>query len=86
MAGYSIFVREYGSDHDVALAQVDSNPEPICEGLKRKMLTIRRSILSLGSAFIRFKNIQTFELLTTGKSNGRSGRGIGVRQISSKTR
>lgn len=37
---YSIWVREYGSDHDVELMQVDSNPRAITTGLHQKMLTI----------------------------------------------
>jgi hypothetical protein len=42
--GYTIVVREYGSDHDVKLVRVNTNPEPIAERLRRKMLTIRRSV------------------------------------------
>jgi hypothetical protein len=40
MAGYSIIVREYGSDHDVTLVRVGSNPQAIVEGLRAKSLTI----------------------------------------------
>ena len=39
MRRYSIWVRENGSDHDVELMQLDSNPEPIVKGLHAKMLT-----------------------------------------------
>ena len=35
---FSIWVREYGSDHDVELMEVDSNPEPIVKGLREKTL------------------------------------------------
>lgn len=35
---YSIWVREYGSDHDVELMQVDSNPQAITTGLHAKTL------------------------------------------------
>jgi hypothetical protein len=39
-ARYSIIVREYGSDHDVTLLHVDSNPQAIVAGLRAKTLTI----------------------------------------------
>jgi hypothetical protein len=48
MARYSIFVREYGSDHDVELMQVNSNPSAVAEGLRAKTLTIKRSIFQAG--------------------------------------
>lgn len=35
---FSIWVREHGSDHDVELMEVDSNPEPIKAGLYEKTL------------------------------------------------
>lgn len=37
---YSIWGREYGADHDVELAQVQDNPQPVLDGLKRKSLKI----------------------------------------------
>jgi hypothetical protein len=37
---FSIWVREYGSDHDVELMEVDSNPQPIVTGLYAKTLNI----------------------------------------------
>ena len=39
-ARYSIIVREYGSDHDVTLVHVDSNPQAIVDGLRAKTLKI----------------------------------------------
>lgn len=48
MARYSIMVREYGSDHNVELMQVNSNPQAIVDGLRKKMLTIRTSIFEPG--------------------------------------
>jgi hypothetical protein len=45
---YSIVVREYGSDHNVELMQVDSNPQAVVAGLHKKTLTIRKSILDPG--------------------------------------
>jgi hypothetical protein len=38
---YSIVGREYGSDHDVELAQCDNNPAAVLDGFKAKSLTIR---------------------------------------------
>jgi len=45
---YSIWVREIGSDHDVELMQVDSNPEVLASQLRGKALTIRKSIFEPG--------------------------------------
>jgi len=47
-ARYSIWVREYGADHDVELMQVNSNPQAVVQGLQAKTLTIRRSIFEPG--------------------------------------
>jgi hypothetical protein len=38
MSRFTIVIREIGSDHDVALANCDSNPEAIAAGLKAKAL------------------------------------------------
>ena len=45
---FSIWVREYGSDHDVELMQLDGDPGPIVAGLNKKMLTISKSIFESG--------------------------------------
>lgn len=45
---YSIIVREHGSDHDVELMQVNSNPSAIVAGLQKKTLTISQSIFRAG--------------------------------------
>lgn len=42
---YSIWGREHGSDHDVELAQVDSNPEQTRIAYAAKTLTIKHSII-----------------------------------------
>lgn len=39
-ARYSIWVRERGSDHDVELLCVDSNPEPLKAALYEKRIKI----------------------------------------------
>ena len=52
-ARYSIMVREYGSDHDVELMQVNSNPGAICEGLKKKMLKLSRSVYEPGKRTVK---------------------------------
>jgi hypothetical protein len=53
MARYAIFVREYGSDHDVELMQVGSHPEAVAQGLRDKKLTLRRSIFEGGKRVIK---------------------------------
>ena len=35
---FSIWVREYQSDHDIELMQLDNNPEPIATQLRDKTL------------------------------------------------
>ena len=48
MKRYSIIVREYGSDHDVELMQLDSNPGEVVKGLQKKTLMIKKSIFEGG--------------------------------------
>jgi hypothetical protein len=48
MRRYSIIVREHGSDRDIELMQVESNPSEIVKGLRLKMLTIRHSLFQAG--------------------------------------
>lgn len=45
MKRYSIWGREYGADHDVELAQVDGNPQPVLDAYAGKTLTINHSIM-----------------------------------------
>jgi hypothetical protein len=52
-ARYTIMVREYGSDHDVPLMDVNSNPQAIVDGLRAKRLTIHRSIFEPGKRVIK---------------------------------
>ena len=40
---YSIWGREYGSDHDVEIVQVDTNPEAMRRALGQKMLNVSHS-------------------------------------------
>jgi hypothetical protein len=56
MAGYSIIVREYGADHDVALVHVGSNPQAIVDGLRTKTLTIGK-----GRQIPKYTSIQVVE-------------------------
>ena len=48
MNRYSIWGREYGADHDVELAQVNSNPQPVLDGLAAKSLQISLSMFRCG--------------------------------------
>jgi hypothetical protein len=50
---YTITVREYGSDHDVKLVRVHSNPEPIAKRLREKMLVIKTSIFEPGKRTVK---------------------------------
>jgi hypothetical protein len=45
---WSIWVREHGSDHDVELLQVGSNPEPLATKLRDEVLTVKKSIFEAG--------------------------------------
>ena len=40
---YSIWGREWGSDHDVELSQVESNPQPVYDALNAKTLMVNHS-------------------------------------------
>jgi hypothetical protein len=52
-ARYSIVVREHGSNHDVELMQVNSNPDAIVAGLRAKTLRISRSIFEPGKRVVK---------------------------------
>ncbi|HTD29164.1 MAG TPA: hypothetical protein VK660_07205 [Xanthomonadaceae bacterium] len=41
---YSIWGREYGSDHDVEIVQVNANPQAVLDGLIQKTLKVQHSI------------------------------------------
>ena len=53
MKRYSIFGREYCSDHDVLLAQTDGKPQDIADALKQKTLTIKQSIFEKGPRVLK---------------------------------
>ena len=40
---YSIWGREYGSDHDVEIVQVNSNPRAVVDALINKTLSVSHS-------------------------------------------
>jgi hypothetical protein len=46
---YSIWGREFGSDHDVEIVQVNANPEQMRQALGQKTLTISDSIFPGGN-------------------------------------
>jgi hypothetical protein len=52
-ARYSIMVREHGSDHDVELLQVNSNPDAIVAGLRAKTLKLHTSIFQPGKRVLK---------------------------------
>jgi len=41
---YSIWGTEHGSDHEVELAQVDSNPQPVMDAFVAMTLTVKPTI------------------------------------------
>lgn len=41
---YSIWGTEHGSDHEVELAQVDSNPQPVMDAYLAMTLTVKPTI------------------------------------------
>jgi len=40
---YSIMGREYGSDHDVEIVQVNTNPQAMIDALMQKTLSVNHS-------------------------------------------
>jgi hypothetical protein len=47
---YSIMVRPYGQDHEVELAQCDSNPEAIAAGAREKSISLDLGYTKSGKA------------------------------------
>jgi len=43
MKRYTIMVQEYGSNREVELCGVDSNPQAVVDGLRKKTLTVNLS-------------------------------------------
>ena len=50
---YSIWGREYGSDHDVEILQVESNPQDVVDGLIAKKLSVKGATDSRKKTTIR---------------------------------
>jgi hypothetical protein len=48
MKRFSIWGREYQSDHDVEIIQVESNPQAVVDGLVQKKLSISHSVFPGG--------------------------------------
>lgn len=74
MRRYSIMVREYGSDRDIELMQVESNPSEIVKGLRAKSLTIRHSIFQAGA---RVSKVPKYTKIEVVENHGRDQRQIG---------
>lgn len=63
-ARYSIIVREHGSDHDIELMQVNSNPDAIVAGLRAKSLTLKRTIFEAGKRHVKipkYSNVRVID-------------------------
>lgn len=65
-ARYSIMVFEHGSDHEVELMQVNSNPQAIVDGLRQKSLTIRRSIQQPGKRVVKIPKYSFIRVIDHG--------------------
>ena len=65
-ARYSIWVREHGSDHDVLLCQVNSNPEALRSALYKKRLK-----LGNGKEISKYDFVRIEEHDATGNGNDR---------------
>lgn len=66
MTRYSIMVREYGSDHDVELMRVGSNPQAIVDGLRKKQLTIHRPITQAGKRVYKISKYTSVRIIDHG--------------------
>lgn len=58
---YSIFVHEYGSDHEVELCQLDGNPEHTVAGLKAKTLMVHNGVSRRRSRMPKYSNIRVVD-------------------------
>jgi hypothetical protein len=64
---YSIWGREYGSDHDVELAQVDGNPQPVLDGLAAKTLIVKHSILDSSKRQSKIRKYSWLRIIDNGQ-------------------
>jgi hypothetical protein len=63
---YSIIVREQGSDHDVELLQVNSNPEAIVNALRKKKINMKASIFKAGPRKLQMPRYQCIRIVENG--------------------
>ena len=66
MKRFSIWGREYGADHDVELAQVDSNPQPVLDGLAEKTLTINHDIFKSAKKKSKIRKYSWLKIVENG--------------------
>lgn len=62
-ARYTIMVQEHGSDHEVELMQCGSNPQAIVDGLRKKSLTMRRSIFEPGKRVVKIPKYTSIRVI-----------------------
>jgi hypothetical protein len=60
-------VREYGSDHNVELMQVNSNPQAIVDGLRKKTLTMKTSIYQPGKRVVKIPKYSFIQVVDHGR-------------------
>jgi hypothetical protein len=72
MGRYSIIVREYGSDRDVELMEVESNPQAIVDGLRAKKLTLHRPITEAGRRVYKIPKYSIVRVVDHGGNEGQA--------------
>jgi hypothetical protein len=65
-ARYTIMVKEHGSDHEVALMECGTNPAALVDGLRKKSLTMRRSIFEPGKRVVKIPKYTSIRVVDHG--------------------
>jgi hypothetical protein len=73
MARFSILVREHGSDHDVLLMEVNSNPNAIVAGLRAKSLTLKRTVFEAGKRHVKIPKYSYVRVIDHGEEERHGG-------------
>jgi len=65
---WSIWGTEYGSDHEVELAQVDGNPQPVLDGFAAKTISLNSSAVSNARKKSKIRKFTWLRIVDNGES------------------
>lgn len=61
MRRFSIWVQEFGAEHEVKLCEIDNDPEAIIAALRSKTLTVRTSHRRRKTTIQKFSSIRVVD-------------------------